>query len=58
MSMVNGYAIPTTSPTNLDAKKENEYNAKAKNAILSGLSETEFVKVMHCKSAKETWDKL
>ena len=28
------------------------------NAILSGLAETEFVKVMHLDSAKEMWDKL
>ena len=28
------------------------------NAILSGLSEVEFVKVMHFESAKEMWDKL
>lgn len=30
----------------------------AKNSILSGLSNTEFVKVMHCKSTKEPWNKL
>ena len=28
------------------------------NAILSGLTETVFVKVMHCETAKEIWDKL
>ncbi len=28
------------------------------NAILSGLSEAKFVKVMHFKSAKEMWDKI
>ena len=28
------------------------------NAILSGLVESVFVKVMHCESAKEIWDKL
>ena len=27
------------------------------NAILSGLTETVFVKVMHCETAKEIWDK-
>ncbi|MBR8591677.1 retrotransposon gag domain-containing protein, partial [Acinetobacter baumannii] len=31
---------------------------KAKNAILCGLSESEFVKVMHCKSAKDMCNKL
>jgi hypothetical protein len=34
------------------------FNAKAMNSILSGLTETEFVKVMHLESAKEMWDKL
>ena len=28
------------------------------NTILSGLTETVFVKVMHCETAKEIWDKL
>ena len=28
------------------------------NSILSGLSEAEFVKVMHFESTKEMWDKL
>ena len=28
------------------------------NAILSGLTETVFVKVMHYEIAKEIWDKL
>jgi hypothetical protein len=27
-------------------------------AILGGLAGSEFVKVMHCTSAKEIWDKL
>lgn len=30
----------------------------AKAAILVGLSNTKFVKVMHCKLAKDLWDKL
>lgn len=38
--------------------KRNEYNAKAKHAFLSGFFDTEFVKFMHCKFAKQTWDKL
>ena len=28
------------------------------NAILSGLAEAKFVKVMHLESANEMWDKL
>lgn len=58
MSAKNGYTIPSVPPTDRDAKKEYENNAKAKHAILSGLSDNEFVKVMHSASAKETWDKL
>lgn len=54
MSVVNRYIVPATPPTNLDAKKEYVYNSKENNAILGGLSEKEFVKVMHYKSAKET----
>lgn len=41
-----------------DDKLEFSFNAKAMNAILSGLAEFEFVKVMHLESAKEMWDKL
>ena len=41
-----------------DDKLEFSFNTKAMNAILSGLVEVEFVKVMHLESAKEMWDKL
>ncbi|GLJ30859.1 hypothetical protein SUGI_0613410 [Cryptomeria japonica] len=58
MSIKNGYTVPSVPPTDLNAKKEYENNAKAKHVILSGLSDNEFVKVMHCASTKETWDKL
>jgi hypothetical protein len=57
-SIVTGYTTPTTSPIDTVRKKSSENNAKAMNAILCGLSESEFVKVMHCKSTKEIWDKL
>ncbi|XP_057815069.1 uncharacterized protein LOC131028748 [Cryptomeria japonica] len=57
MSIKNGYTVPST-PTDLNTKKEYENNVKEKPATLSGLSDTEFVKVMQCKSSKETWDKL
>jgi hypothetical protein len=33
-------------------------NSKAKNALMNGLSETIFTKVVHCKSTKEIWEKL
>ena len=41
-----------------DDKLEFSFNAKAMNAILSGLAEAKFVKVMHLESAKGMWDKL
>jgi hypothetical protein len=41
-----------------DDKLEFSFNAKAMNAILSGLTEEEFVKFMHLESAKAIWDKL
>ncbi|GLJ07858.1 hypothetical protein SUGI_0075690 [Cryptomeria japonica] len=56
MSVKNGYVVPNAPPTNLDAKKKYENNAKAKHAILSGLSGNGFVKVVHCVLEKGTWD--
>ena len=41
-----------------DDKLEFIFNAKGMNAILNGLAEDEFVKVMHLQTAKEMWDKL
>jgi hypothetical protein len=52
-----GYVKPVVL-ANKDDKLEFSFNAKAMNAILSGLAEAEFVKVMHLESAKEMWDKL
>ena len=52
-----GYTKPIVLASK-DDKLEFSFNAKAMNAILSGLSEAEFVKVMHFESAKEMWDKL
>ena len=58
--ILNTYDIPTNPP--IDARtieiKKNEDNSKAMNAILSGLIETVFIKVMHCETMKEIWDKL
>jgi hypothetical protein len=51
-SVVTGYTTPTTPPTDVVGKKPSENNAKSMNAILCGLSESEFVKVMHCGSTK------
>ncbi|KAH9293136.1 hypothetical protein KI387_041660 [Taxus chinensis] len=57
-SVTVGYTIPSVPPTDQAGKKAFENNAKAMNAILCGLSESEFVKVMQCDTAKEIWDKL
>ena len=39
-----------------DDELEFSFNAKAMNAIMSGLVEVEFFKVMHLDSVKEMWD--
>jgi hypothetical protein len=41
-----------------DDKLEFRFNSKGMNAILNGLVEAEFVKVMHLETAKAMWDKL
>ena len=41
-----------------DDKLEFISNAKGMNDILNGLSEAEFVKVMHLETAKAMWDKI
>jgi hypothetical protein len=57
-SIVDGYIVPTVSPTNDKAMKLSQNNYKATNALLNGLGETIFTKVSHYKYAKEIWDKL
>jgi hypothetical protein len=52
-----GYVKPVVLASK-DDKLEFSFNAKAMNAILSGLAEAEFVKVMHLETAKAMWDKL
>jgi hypothetical protein len=51
-----GYTKPVVL-ANKDDKLEFNFNAKGMNAILNGLAEDEFVKVMHLNTAKEMWDK-
>ena len=53
-----GYKSPKNPPTDAVGKNLSENNAKAMNPIFCSLSEFEFVKVMHCESTKEIWDKL
>ena len=57
-AIVNRYNVPATPPVDNVGKKFYEDNSKAMNAILSGLTETVFVKVMHCDIEKEVCDKL
>jgi hypothetical protein len=52
-----GYVKPIVLASK-DDKLEFSFNAKAMNAILIGLAEAEFFKIMHCDSAKVMWDKL
>ena len=54
---VKGYDEASSSSTNVDEKAYTN-DAKALNAILNGLANPVFVKVMHCKTSKEIWDKL
>jgi hypothetical protein len=58
ISMVNGYTTPTTAPSNVVVKKLCNDNSRVVNAIMGGLANSIFVKVIHCKSTKEIWDKL
>ena len=52
-----GYTKPAVLLSK-DEKLEFTLNAKAMNVILSGLAESEFVKVMNHQTAKEMWEKL
>ena len=56
--VVSKYIVLANPPTNNQGKKSYEDNSKEMNAILSGLTKTIFVNVMHCETAKEIWDKL
>jgi hypothetical protein len=56
--VLNEYKVPATVPTDVAGKKLYESNSKAMYTILGGLAGSKFVKVMHCESTKELWDKL
>ena len=56
--VVNGYNVPASLPISNAGRNIYEGNSKEMNAILSILVESVFVKVMHCETAKEIWDKL
>jgi hypothetical protein len=51
--VLNGYTTPDSPPTDNVGKNLSEYNAKAINSILSVLTGSKFVKVIHYYSAKE-----
>jgi hypothetical protein len=51
-----GYVKPVVIANN-DDKIEFNFNAKDMNAILSGLAQEEFVKVMHLEYTKSMWEK-
>jgi hypothetical protein len=52
-----GYIKPVVLASK-DDKLEFSFNAKGMNAILNGLVEVDFVKVIHLQTTKEMWDKL
>jgi len=52
-----GYQFPTAIPIDSAGKKLYETNAKFVNMLLESLSESEFVKFLQLKVAKEIWDK-
>lgn len=54
----NGYTAPTSPPIDEVGKKHVENDAKATNAILSGLLKSVYVMVMGFKTTKELWGKL
>ena len=45
-------------PTDILELYQYEGNEKSLNSILSGLTNSVFVKFMSCKTAKQSWDKL
>jgi hypothetical protein len=57
-SVVDGYKEPVVPPTNENGRKLSLNNSKSKNSLLNGLGDSVYVKVMHCISTKEIWDKL
>jgi hypothetical protein len=58
ISMIKGYDVPKTAPSDTTVKKLWNDNSRVVNAILGGLENNVFFKVMHCKSAKEIFNKL
>jgi hypothetical protein len=57
-SIVDGYKEPSIPPTNDNGRKLSINNLKEKNARLNGLSDSIYVKIMHCSSTKYIWGKI
>ena len=55
---VKEYKIDDQAPTDNIELGQYEFNAKSLNVILSGLTNSVFIKVMRCETAKQAWDKL
>jgi hypothetical protein len=56
-SIVDGYKETSTPPIDNDGKKLRKSNLRDKNAILNGLVDSVYVKVMHYDFAKDIWEK-
>ena len=56
-SVVDGYKEPGVSSTNEREIKLSQNNSKDTNALMNGLCESVYTKVINCKFAKEIWDK-
>lgn len=54
----NGYTPPTGGPSTTDEIRLHEYNGKARNTHISGLSDSKLLKVMSYMFAREVWNKL
>ena len=52
------YTTLATPTIGIARKNLSDNNSNAIGAILNGLTDSVFVKIMHCCSAKDMWDKL
>jgi hypothetical protein len=57
-AVVDRYKAPTTPSTDKDGNKLFENNLKNTNSIMNHLVDSIYVKVMHCHSVNQIWDKL
>ena len=58
-SIEEGWTMPATGiGKDVAARQACDNNSKAKAALNQALSESEYSRVIGCKSAKEVWDKL